>query len=56
MERIYYEPDEDNNIWWIYDRLEGGEPIGNMNSLSMTLLVVRLLNAQCRKAAEEAGL
>lgn len=56
MERFYYEAAEDDNIWWIYDRLEGDDPIGCMHSLSMTWIVVGLLNAQSRKAAEEAGL
>ena len=56
MDRFYYEAAEDDNIWWIYDRLEGDAPIGNVSSFSMARLAVGLLNDQSRKAAEEAGL
>lgn len=56
MERFYYEAEEDDDIWYIYDRLEGDEPIGSMYSLSMALLIVILLEQNSRKAAEEAGL
>ena len=52
MERFYYEAADDDNVWWIYDRLESEEPVGCMYNLNMTWIVVGLLNAQCRKPAE----
>lgn len=45
MERFYYEAHEDANIWWIFDRQEGDEPLGCMYSLRLAQTVVGLLNS-----------
>lgn len=45
MERYYYEYDDEDDAWWIYDRLNGDQPMGCMDTRSSAQTIVGLLNS-----------